>query len=695
MDIGTILIITAAAVGLLDAIIMLLGPRIKGYENYSFVASLISFFASTAAIVWLGFLIFTNQFQYEYVTQVTEKSAGGLLKISGLWAGQSGSLVLWTFLSFTLYFGFRAVTRGYEDDKLVYRAAMIMVAESVIIAANTLVTRPFRLIEGAVPTDGFGLNPLLSTFLNVVHPPLIFISYALILVPFSVKLAGFTLHSEERNEDPIPVVNAYVRFITILAWILLSAGIAIGGYWAYTVLGWGGYWAWDPVETTSLIPWLLITIYYHARPTLRKNDVIRDSFLVMAYITVLFATWTTRSGILSSVHGFASSAVSWTLLATLLSNLIIGVGLAVYSGFRDMTDEDQSSGPGFFDTSDVRLFSIKMALIGLLIVAATSTIGVALPAVYNLGVAIFDPTHLADNMIGMDIEFFRIGFYASCVFLIGSAFYCMRTDFLTYRFRNMIVIEVFLIGAVVAAVSVFGGFGPLPTNYWPANFLIIPAVVGIGFLVIAFIRLLAGRDQIASTRQIGRLMLHLGLIILLLGVFMSENVVYETNAAYLTDQYNEIAPNVFIRVADIDLQSWVDATNFHMVVEINILRNTTHGLQIIGVGYTTVTGNPNWNMISHMVYLDSTAFRDVFVAVTGFSEIGIGVYQVTIHTKILPLISFVWIGAFLMVSAMVPMFGMEIQSLLKSIHGKEAHLYEDNEDVLETSEDVGPEIQGN
>ena len=272
--------------------------------------------------------------------------------------------------------------------------------------------------------------------------------------------------------------------MTILAWILLSCGIAIGGYWAYTVLGWGGYWAWDPVETTSLIPWLLITLYYHARPTLRKNDVIRDSFLVMAYITVLFATWTTRSGVLSSVHGFAISLVSWTMLATLLSNLIIGVGLAFYSGFKDMTDDDQLSEPGFFDTSNVRLFSIKVALIGLLVVAATSTIGVALPATYNVGIAILDPTHLSDRMIGMDTEFFRIGFYASCVFLIASAFYCMRTDLLSYRRRGIILIVVFGIGAIFAFITAFGNtileflgigwrFGPLPTYYWPANLLIL------------------------------------------------------------------------------------------------------------------------------------------------------------------------------------------------------------------------------
>ncbi|MFW9805755.1 MAG: cytochrome c biogenesis protein CcsA [Candidatus Thorarchaeota archaeon] len=692
MDIGTILLIATVVVGLLDAIIMLLGPKIEGYENYSFIASIIGFLASTGAILWLGTLIFTNQFQYEYVVQVTERNANLMLKISGLWAGQSGSLVFWTFLSFTLYFGFRALTRGYEDDTLVYRAAIIMVVESIAIAINTLVAQPFRLVQGSVPPDGLGLNPLLSTFLNAIHPPLIFIAYALILVPFSVKLAGFTIHSEERNADQIPVVNAYVRFTTILSWLMLSCGIAIGGYWAYIVLGWGGYWAWDPVETTSLIPWLLITLYYHAKPTLKKNDVIRDSFLVMAYITVLFATWTTRSGVLSSVHGFGMSAVSWTMLVTLLSNLAFGAILATFSGFRDMEDDYGLTGPGFFDTSDIRLFSIKIALFGLLIVTATSTIGVALPAGHNLVLAILDPIGFSEHMIGMDIEFFRIGFYAACVFLIGSAFYCMRTNFLNYRNRSIIVVAVFLVGAVIAAASVFGGFGPLPTNYWPANFLIVPAVAGIGFLVIAFIRVLAGKEELPSTRRVGRLMLHLGMIILLLGVFMSENVVYETNAGYLTDQMNEIAPDIFVRVDDIDLQYFIDSTDFNMVVTIDIIQNSTQGWRVIGIGYTTVTGHPDWGMVSHTVYLDSNAFRDVFIAVTGFSQIIPGVYQVTIHTKVLPFISFVWIGAFLMISAMLPMFGMEIQAILRSLRGKEQHLYEDEDNGdSEMTQEIVPE----
>ncbi|MFW9786569.1 MAG: cytochrome c biogenesis protein CcsA [Candidatus Thorarchaeota archaeon] len=682
MDIGTIFLIVAVTVGILDAIILLIGPRIENYDRYSFLASLVSFGAAVGALLWMTTLIFTNQFQYDYVAQVTSRNTGLLLKLSAIWAGQSGSLIFWTFLSFTFYFGFRLVTRGYEDDKLIYRAGIIIVVESILVAVNTLVAEPFRLIDGTVPTDGLGLNPLLSTIWNVIHPPIIFIGYALILIPFSVKLAGYTLPSEERNQDPIPVLGSYVRFTTIFAWLMLSCGIAIGGYWAYIVLGWGGYWAWDPVETTSLIPWLLLTAYYHAKPTLKNNDVVRDSFLVMAYSAVVFATWTTRSGVLTTVHGFGLSNVSWSMLTTLVANFVIGTILILYSGFRDMED-DQADGPGWFDLSDVRLFSIKMALIGVLVVTATSTIGVVLPAVHNVWQAIVDPANLSDNMIGIDIEFFRMGFYAACVFLIGSAFFCMRTNFLTYTIRGIIIAIAGGAGVMLVAFSVFGGFGPLPTNYWPANLLVIPVVAAIVFLVIAFIRQMIGRDAIASTRQMGRLMLHLGLLLLLFGVFMSENVVHETNFGYRENDMQEIAPNILIQVTDINLMYWVHDRDFNMVVTISVIHNTSRGLESVGVGYASVTGHPGWNMVSHRVFLHSTAFRDVFIAVTGFSTIVPGIYQVTVHTKILPMVSFVWIGAFLMVSAMLPIFGIEIQRLVKSLRGKEAHLYEDAQEGQE------------
>ena len=676
MDIGTILLIAAVSVGALDAIILFLGSKKEGYKEYSFITSAMSFIAALGAMTWMGFIIFTNQFQYAYVNQVTNIESSIMLKISALWAGQSGSLVFWAFLSFAVYFGFRIVTRGYEDNKLVNRSAIIMVVESALIAVNALAANPFQLVEGPVPTDGMGLHPLLSTIWNVVHPPIVFIAYALILIPFAVKLAGFTMTSEERTKDPIPVVSAYTRLSTVMAWLFLSGGIVIGAYWAYIAVGWGGYWAWDPVETTSLIPWLLLTAFYHAKPTLNKNDVLRDSLLVMSYILVIFATWVTRSGVLTSVHAFGLSPVSWTMLASLLFNLILGVGLTSYAGLKGLEDEEQSSGPGFFDYTNVRIFSIKMALIGLIIIAANSTMGVVLPAVYNLGVTIFDPVNLDDRMIGIGIEFFRMGFYFASVFLIVSSFYCMRSKFLRHRNRGIIILSLLGLGAVLAALSSFGGFGPLPTNYAPANFLIPIAIGAVAFLIIAIARHMLGREsKILTMRQMGRLMLHLGLIILLLGIFMSENIIYETNAGYLNNDINEIAPDTYVRVSDIHQEYFNHERDFHVIVTVEVIEHGT----IVGIGNATVTGHPERGMLSHGVYVHATLFRDVFIAVTFVHIIAPGVMQVTIHTKILPFVSFVWLGPFLMLTAMIPMFALELAALRGALRTRKKNLYADED----------------
>jgi len=313
----------------------------------------------------------------------------------------------------------------------------------------------------------------------------------------------------------------------------------------------------------------------------------------------------------------------------------------------------------------------------LIIVTATSTIGVAYPAAYNLGLTIFDPASFADSQIGIRIEFFQYGFYLASAFLIAAAFFCLKPKFLSTRGQGLVMLSLFAVGGVLAAITVTGGL-PLPTNFWPANLLVLPAAGAIAFLVIAFIRQMIGKDKIASTREMGRLMLHLGLIILLLGVFMSENVVYETTTGYMEGNVREIAPGIHIQVTKIDLEYFVHDRDFNLIVTIQVIEmDSANRTMLVGIGYATITGHPDWNMVSHVVYLQTNAFRDVFIAVEGFTQISPNDYQVTVHTKVLPLVSFVWLGTFLMMAAMVPMFGIEVQALQKAIKGKEKHLYDD------------------
>jgi cytochrome c-type biogenesis protein CcmF len=685
MDIGTILLIAAALVGVIDTIILLAGPRIFDYEKISFFTALVGFLSAVGAMLWMGIIIFTDNFVYEYVYSVTERASPWWLKVSGLWAGQSGSLVFWGALAFILYFGFRALTRGYEDDQIVYRASILMVFTSVLIVVNAIVANPFRVFEGSIPTDGLGMNPLLRTPWNAIHPPIVFIAYALLMVPFAIKLAGFTLRSDERNADSIPVVERVMNLTTVASWLMLSVGIAIGGYWAYIVLGWGGYWAWDPVETSSLIPWLLLTGYYHAKAVFRKNDVLRDSFLVFSFVTVIFATWVTRSGVLTSVHGFQTTPVTWTMLGVLLFVFIISTIFTLRAGLVDLEDEDEESSISLFSLSNIRDFSIKLALIGILIITAVSVVGIVMPASLNLGIAIFDPASLEDSMVAVGIDFFRTGFYVGSIFVILSAFYCMKTTLISERRKGYIIIVLLAVGGVLGFLSYIESPLISMTSFWAANALIPVGFGAIIYLLISFGRMMAGREPGPFTmRRMGRLMLHLGLIVLLVGVFASENVVYEDNSGYLENEDHEIAPGISIRVDEIDLVYWEHDRDFYMIVEVQVIE----GGNIIDTGFVDLRGYPDWGSVSHGVFVQTTAFRDVFIAMTGFTTVGgANLLQVTLHSKVLPLVSFVWLGVFFMVASIVPLFVQETTGLWGDMKKKEEHLYVEEESAQVVEEE--------
>lgn len=671
MDIGTILLIVAVGAGIIDMAILLLGPRISNYDTISMMMISIGTLAALGSVVYMGALIFGNQFGYEYVFLTTNSTAPWWLKVSSLWAGQSGSLIFWTAISFLLLMTYRIAVRGYEEDTIVYRGAVILALQTILIAANALASNPFRPHLGALPPDGLGLNPLLSTIWNVIHPPIVFIAYAIAVIPFSVKLAGFTVRSEERNAEPIPILESLTRFMTVASWLILSLGIAIGAYWAYIVLGWGGYWAWDPVETTSLVPWLLLTAYFHAKAIFRNNDVLRDSFLVFAYVTVIYATWVTRSGVLNSVHGFSITLVSWTMLVTVLFNFVLATVLTVRAGYVDMSDDEDDEGWKFFSLSNLRDFSIKIALIGILVVLTTSVSGVVLPAALNLVQAIIDPVGFTESMVSIGIEFFRAGFYAGSLLLVVSAFYCMRSTILRAKLKSILVLVLLGVGGVLAILTVTTGQA-LPTHYWPANALIPAAVFGVAYLVVAFARTIAGRESGAFTmRRMGRLMLHLGLLVLLLGVFSSENVVIDQTNTYLNGDSAELGDSgIVVGVAEISLIHWVNQYDFELRVLVQVTEGSSAWLGVI-----VIKGNPQWQQVTQDVYVQSSALRDVFVSIRTFNQLGPDTYTVDLSAKILPLVSFVWLGTFLMIMALLPLSAMEFSDFRKSLKAKTEDLY--------------------
>jgi cytochrome c-type biogenesis protein CcmF len=257
---------------------------------------------STASIVLLVLLI-KSDFRVIYVAAHTASSLPLPYKISALWAGAPGSLLLWLWLQ--VAFVVCVFCKGQAGRGLFasHGRAIANLVSVFFLLVMIKDKNPFE-VSMVAPPDGAGLNPLLQHPAMVLHPPILFIGYAAFAVPFAWAIAALKY---PRTESKIPLLTQ-TRHWTLVAWIFLTGGILLGAWWAYEELGWGGYWAWDPVENSSLMPWLTGTALVHCFRAFhsRGKTLLWTIFLsLMTFSLCVFGTFLTRSGLVSSVHAFS------------------------------------------------------------------------------------------------------------------------------------------------------------------------------------------------------------------------------------------------------------------------------------------------------------------------------------------------------------------------------------------------------
>ena len=279
----------------------------------------------SVAVFALLWAIFSNDFSLAYVMHESNRALPVPYKCAALWSGQEGSLLLWAWLlsgySFMVRFGHKV------DVRLTALASTILAGPEVFfLLLLNFVALPFAGVPGQIPTDGFGMNPLLQYPEMVIHPPLLYLGFVGFSVPFAFALGALMLRSPA--ETWIPVTRRW----TMVSWLFLTSGIILGMHWAYVVLGWGGYWGWDPVENASLMPWLTGTAFLHSTIMQEKRGMMKSWNLWLIFSTFLlciFGTLLTRSGIVSSVHAFGESSIGawfWIFLALVLLVCVITFG---------------------------------------------------------------------------------------------------------------------------------------------------------------------------------------------------------------------------------------------------------------------------------------------------------------------------------------------------------------------------------
>lgn len=261
------------------------------------ILGLISCFGVLLTSGLLMYSLVRGIFSVEYVYHNTETSLPLIYKISAFWSGSAGSLLLWTTCLALVLFFIYWQHRGAKANRTVFGVILFFMA--IFLIMTCFINNPFRQVTPK--TDGFGLNPALQSIGMAFHPPVILLSFAFFFAALAYNFYDLRNTGESHQKT--------IRNWALWGWVLLTMGIMSGGLWAYTELGWGGYWAWDPIENSSLVNWLLATVYLHRLSS--KNDsyhYIKGNFIIIALtvFSILLGTFIARSGILKSVHAYSN-----------------------------------------------------------------------------------------------------------------------------------------------------------------------------------------------------------------------------------------------------------------------------------------------------------------------------------------------------------------------------------------------------
>ena len=275
--------------------------------------------------------LLTDDFGITYVAENHSRATNVLYSITGAWSALEGSIVLWALI----LAGYTAVVLRQvrtTDDRLGTGALAVMGVVGVFFfGLVATVANPFGL-EAVPPTDGAGGNPLLQDHVMVAfHPPMLYLGYVGFTVPFAFAMSALLL-----RQGGVDWLRR-TRRANLVAWTSLTAGLVLGAWWSYEVLGWGGYWAWDPVENAALIPWLVATAFIHSAVVQIKRGMLQawNFVLVLATFSLtILGTFLTRSSVVVSVHSFSQSPIGPALLGFFVLVLVVGFTLFALRGER-------------------------------------------------------------------------------------------------------------------------------------------------------------------------------------------------------------------------------------------------------------------------------------------------------------------------------------------------------------------------
>ncbi len=599
----------------------------------------ISFYLHTLSLLSLMAMQVLQDYSNAYVVSVINSVMPTILKMTAVWGGQAGSLFFWGWMLNLVLFISLHVRRQIQDGwsflftavNLLFFGALSLLAENPFsrvwaLESGEILDGVFSPIAGATVyggISGFGLNPLLRHWGMVIHPPILYLGFALFLVPFAVA-ASYLIRGESGEG-----LLGETRLWLLSAWVLLTAGIVLGSWWSYDVLGWGGYWAWDPVETASLIPWFTSTGLLHSLLLQKQRKIFkRFNFvlILLTYVLIIFSILITRAGLLNSVHAFGESNISLPLTLLTLTLFVVSVALLVWRWKHLESGWELTS----LVTRDAAFLYTNVILIALTIVCFY---GLAYPLVSGI---------FTGTQIGLDRTFFDQAAVPLFILLAALMAVCPLSAWTVNSVRQLGRSAVIpLIGSVLlTAVSFF-----LLTKSWIG--LLVLFVVIFGLLLMLALTLRDCKSPKAAAKRWwgqrarhGAWFVHAGVLLIALGIVGMEGLAgsiqgtmipgdkmplrsYEVEFVALTTEYE----NPEYMTIEAELVLWKDGKAVAQLFPGQHLYETRGQYVSIPDKQSTLRG-------------------DFYTLLLDYSSM---MGYVTIQASDNPLVNYMWIGALLMV----------------------------------------------
>ena len=608
----------------------ILGARFnhQRYSNFTRWAILAQFVLVTLAAISLIYALITTDFSLRYVAFNTTRATPIYYRVTGLWGALEGSLMLWEWI-LIIFSGLVAwLYRDRQPETMPWVLMIFSIISAFFLVVIAFVSNPFETIS-PVPMDGRGLNPLLEDANMMTHPPLLYTGFVGLTVPYAFAMAALI---RGKLDDAWIVAT---RRWTITAWFFLTAGNLVGAWWSYHVLGWGGYWAWDPVENAAFMPWLPATAFLHSVQVQERRGMLKVwnlSLIIIAFSLTIFGTFLTRSGILSSIHAFSSGPVGSVFLVFLAFVLLGSFGLLAFRA-------DLLKGQPELDSMVSRESAFLLNNIVLVSALFTIFLGTIFPLLSEA---------IAGTQVSVGAPYFNsvtVPLFLLLVFLmaIGPMIAWRRASWDNLK-RNFFFPA---IGALLFGVALFvwkvHDFFPL-LGFTLLAFVVLTIAYDTG-LALRARRRIAGEGIIhglitlarRNQRRYGGLVVHLGVVLIILGIAGSMTYSLEREATMNLREHLNVGPYL---IEFEGLKGSQQPTHFRVEGSFKVF----HQGDAWGVLSPALKFFPSQQAPVGRAVHRSTISEDIYLILSGFSELDKN--QATLKVLVRPLVVWIWIGGF-------------------------------------------------